>query len=308
MNSNTEHFNILGLENNASFREIKKAYSSARKVWIVDESAPEKLKNRSKIQLHRIDEAYNILLNDFIGNIYKVKNILKKLATDKYTQSSSISDLKMNSTDKEYSIFKIKTKEVEFSNLKIRYWWRALYLALILTFLNILYFCYPIDTTIQEQQPIQIQQTNEPAPKVQSSNIKEEKNNIKDSQNNKQTNNEIKAQVTTQTKQEHLQENKKDTTSIKHPSQNTTTKEKQIVNKTENKANTANHNKKQETNTTNNGKKSEYHLTKQNVPVLIPVKEVPTISPNNNTNTNNKTKTKTPTSRSDFNAVSDYFE
>ena len=300
MNSNTEYFNILGLENNASFSEIKKAYSSARKVWIVDESAPEKLKNRSKIQLHRIEEAYDILLNDFIGNIYKVKNILKKVVFDKSTQSNSISDLKINSTNKEYSNFKIQIKEVEFNNLKICYWGRALYLALILTCLNILYFCYPIDTTIQEQKPILIQQTNKSASQVQSSNIKEEKNNIKNSQNNKQINNEIKTQVNTQTKQEHLQENKKDTTSIKHSRQNTTTKEKQIVNKTENKTNTINQNKKSETNAANNGKKSEYHLTKQNVPVLVPVKEVTTISPNNKTNQQ--------TSRSDFNAVSDYFE
>ncbi len=307
MNNNTEFFNILGLENSSSIVKIKKAYNSAKKVWTIDESASDKLKTRCKTQLKKIDEAYDNLLNEFNTNISKIEYILQQVILYKSDKSTDANKLKINSTDKEYSNFKIKTKDVEFSNVKVRYWWRALYLSLILAYLNILYLSYPLDKSIIEQRFVQTQQSNASST-VQKTTIKDNKTTINNGQNNTQTNQEIKSTTKTEAKQEPSKENKKDTTSVKHQNENKTIKEKQVVNKTENKAKSVSQNKKQETNTTNNGKKNEYHLTKQNVPVLVPVKEVPTISPNNTTNANNKVKTNPSTSRSDFNAVSDYFE
>ena len=251
--------NILGLNTNYTLSDVENAYKVAKEAWSINEFAPEELKQRSKVQLDKIDEAYEYIKKHF-------KELMDNVSdkSDKLIDSIKQGNTNTNPSNEEYSNFNIETSEVEFSRAKIRNWWRIILIIVLFFFIC---FNVPSEDSSEPQQneKTNTQQTFKQKPEeqnIQKENIKQEANIQEKTKNDEST-----------------VENKESNIENKQTKQIT---EEKVTNN-EKQVSTTQNEVKSKTST-----KTETVETKQN--------------------TKNQEKKEVPTSKSDFNAVSDYFD
>lgn len=250
MSNNEELYYLLGLEENASAERIKNAYNIAKHAWTLDESAPIAFKNRCKVQLDKIDKAYQVLL-DF-----------EKEKTEEKIQFS----------DNEYEKFNVQTKDVEYTKTKINFWWRLLYLSLILLILIILNLLYPLPNGEVENQ--NHQQTN-----IQKKSVPQESKKSVDKVKEQPKNSSPKEQTNPQKPNDNVQKE-----NIKVNNSSAIQTEKENI---------------QKPNPVKNNKQKENNLAQKTH------KKTNSITQNSNPKPPQKVPQKT---QSDFEVVSDYFE
>lgn len=254
MSNNEELYYLLGLEENASAERIKNAYNIAKHAWTIDEFAPIELKNRCKVQLDKIDKAYQVLL-DF-----------EKEKTEEKIQFS----------DNEYEKFNVQTKDVEYTKTKINFWWRLLYLSLILLILIILNLLYPLPNGEVENQ--NHQQTN-----IQKKSVPQESKKSVDKVKEQPKNSPPKEQTNPQKPNDNVQ---KENSKVNNSSAIQTEKENI-----------------QKPNPVKNNKQKENNLAQKTH------EKTNSITQNNNQKPPQKPSQKVPQkTQSDFETVSDYFE